>query len=746
MQTSKYFYQGLPLSKYCKQHGINANTIRTRIWKKKQDPIYRLYTDDQIIDMVIKAYGTSTKYFYKGKTLNQYCQEHGINSATINSRITRLKEERPDLTDSELVKEVMENYNNKNFIYFYDGMPLVEYCKLHPELNYRTMKTFIQRTKKQNPALSYEEIIEMYIAKEHKGIYRYYYIGIPLKIYCEENNINYRNIISRIIRKQSKPENQNLTDDEIVELVMDNYEPFEPKYLYNGTTLMKYCQENNLSYYSIVSYVKRKKQLNPSLSIDELIDEGVKTINRYGIIYYYRGIPLIDYARQNNLKYHSIKATILRRLVNSTKSFQEVIDECVETYQAFEIKYFYNDETLFSFCQRTGLIYNTIIHRYLTDYKDSTISVDEAVKIIVDNYLENPPIATKYYFENQSLRSFCVQSGYSYSAIYQRIRHLEQKGNLENLDDIIEKSIEEYEKKIHINKINEIFKAIKNNQTTSEEELIDICAFLEIDYPNLQSLLEMNFTLNQSLNLIWYFGEPTSLNKNKVLTDKRLKEVFSLVTQIKNANPKEIDKFSLYDLIAIYKSDLYDTRNEILYLQRRYLNHLIYSLCDAYNIKVTRSNYSEFKSELTLYLIKIINHTCLNNLGQIIKYMDITIKGTFKIYLKEYLKSYHVVSLDTPRYQSDKGTSTSKTKLDYIASEPSTSEESSYFSKDMMSALSTLDKEDLDLIILKYQEDYSYSELATVYKTTEEEIKEREIRIITSLKDNDNIKRLQKKI
>jgi len=28
------------------------------------------------------------------------------------------------------------------------------------------------------------------------------------------------------------------------------------------TTLMKYCQENNLSYYSIVSYVKRKKQLN----------------------------------------------------------------------------------------------------------------------------------------------------------------------------------------------------------------------------------------------------------------------------------------------------------------------------------------------------------------------------------------------------------------------------------------------------------------------------------------------------
>ena len=36
MRESKYFYNGIPLSKYCKDNNININTIRARIWKKKK--------------------------------------------------------------------------------------------------------------------------------------------------------------------------------------------------------------------------------------------------------------------------------------------------------------------------------------------------------------------------------------------------------------------------------------------------------------------------------------------------------------------------------------------------------------------------------------------------------------------------------------------------------------------------------------------------------------------------------------
>ena len=82
-------------------------------------------------------------------------------------------------------------------------------------------------------------------------------------------------------------------------MVMDKYQPFTPKYVYKGLTLRQYCLKNDLSYYSIVSFVKRKLAKNSKKTIDELINEGINIINRYGIVYYYKGIPLKDYAKDN---------------------------------------------------------------------------------------------------------------------------------------------------------------------------------------------------------------------------------------------------------------------------------------------------------------------------------------------------------------------------------------------------------------------------------------------------------------
>lgn len=55
MQQSKYFYKGVPISMYCKEHKINLKTIRSRILKKKNDPKYSNYTEQQIVNMVIES-------------------------------------------------------------------------------------------------------------------------------------------------------------------------------------------------------------------------------------------------------------------------------------------------------------------------------------------------------------------------------------------------------------------------------------------------------------------------------------------------------------------------------------------------------------------------------------------------------------------------------------------------------------------------------------------------------------------
>ena len=319
MQESKYFYNGIPLSKYYKDNNINISTIRARIWKKKQSEKYKNYTEQEIVDMVIEAYGSAIKYMYKGISLRQYCLENGINIGTINSRINNLRKQNEKLSNDELVILAMEEFDNKNFRFFYKGVPLKEYCENHPEINYNTIRTYINREKKRNPELSDEELIEQYLNKEHKGIYKYYYLGIPLKQYCDENNLSYENIILYINRYRNINSFKELSDDEFVEAIMEKYQPFEPKYLYKGITLREYCIQNDLSYYSVVSFVKRGLAKGSTKSIDDLIDEGIKTINRYGIIYYYKGIPLKDYAESKNLNASSIRCTILRRQLRSDK-------------------------------------------------------------------------------------------------------------------------------------------------------------------------------------------------------------------------------------------------------------------------------------------------------------------------------------------------------------------------------------------------------------------------------------------
>ena len=746
MQESKYFYNGIPLSKYCKDNDINISTIRSRIWKKKQSKKYENYTEQEIVDMVIEAYGSAIKYMYKGIALRQYCLDNGINIGTINSRINNLRKQNEELSNDELVILAMEEFDNKNFRFFYKSVPLKEYCESHPEINYNTIRTYINREKEKNPELSDEELIEQYLDKEHKEIYKYYYLGIPLKQYCDENNLSYRNLITYMSRYRNTDNFKGLSDDEFVEAIMDQYQPFEPKYLYKGLTLKEYCIQNDLSYYSVVSFVKRRLAKGSTKSIDDLIDEGIKTINRYGIIYYYKSIPLKDYAEQNDLNVSSIRCAILRKQLRSNKPLQEIINECVESYQKFSIKYYYNGIPLLTYCNNIGLNYNTIIQRYLYEYADKTdIDIDETIKQIVDYYIEHPPLKTKYYFNDQSLTKFCDVNGYPYLAIWRRIKTLESKDNLLNNDQIIVSAIKKYEDRLEINKISEIFDKLKSNKKNDISEIKNICTFLKIDFENVNDLVSMDFSYNQAINMIWYFSDKKTGNDYKMITDKKIKDIFTLIDNLKNSK-KDIEQFELYDLIGIYKSELYDSRNEILLRQKKYIYKTLHSLCNGYEIKANNSNYEDFESEIKYYLLMVINRTNLNIYGQIIKYMDLTVKGYFRTYLKKYRKQNNSLSLDDTKYSSDKGTRKEKSRIDYISdpNNPYETTENTLFSSDMMKVLSSLSPEDLSLIMLKYQENYSDEDLSNHFNLTLDEIKQKEIEILSLLKNDDGVKVLRK--
>lgn len=578
MQENKYFYNDIPLSKYCKDHNINVNTIRTRIWKKKKSKKYESYKEQEIVDMVIEAYGSAIKYIYKGMSLRQYCLKNNINIKTINARIISLKKSNKNLSNDKLVVLAMEEFDNQNFRFFY------------------------------------------------------------------------------------------------------------------------------------------------------------------------KGVPLKDYAEQNDLNVSSIRCAILRMQLRSNKPLQEIIDECVESYQKFSIKYYYNGIPLLTFCNSIGLNYNTIIKKYLCEYSDNTdIGINEAIKQIVDYYIKHPPVKTKYYFNDQSLTKFCDINGYPYLAIWRRIKTLESKNDSLDNEQIISSAIKKYEDRLKINKINEMFDKLKNSKTCNINEIKDICDFFKIDFEKVNDLVRMDFSYNQAINMIWYFSDKKTNDDYRTITDKKIKDIFSLINNLKNPNI-DIEKFELYDLIGLYKSKLYDSRNEILLRQKKYIYKTIFSLCSSYEIKVNNSNFEDFENEIKYYLLIVINRTNLNTNGQIIKYMNLTVKGYFRTYLKKYRKQNNVLSLNDAKYSSDKGTRKEKSRIDYIndSKKPHEKAENTSFSQNMMKILSSLSPEDLSLIMLKYQENYSDDELTSYFNLTLDEIKQKEMEILSLLKNNDNVKVLRK--
>ena len=80
----------------------------------------------------------------------------------------------------------------------------------------------------------------------------------------------------------------------------------------------------------------------------------------------------------------------------------------------------------------------------------------------------------------------------------------------------------------------------------------------------------MDFSYNQAINMIWYFSDKKTSNNYKMINDKKIKDIFILVDNLRSSN-KDIEQFELYDLIGIYKSELYDSRSEILLRQKRYI-------------------------------------------------------------------------------------------------------------------------------------------------------------------------------
>lgn len=329
---SKYIINGISLDIYCKENNLNFRTQSNRVreYIKKHPEL----SESEAIKLALSKCGThsyGTKYWYGNISLAEYCRQNDKNYYSMVSRVEDIKKELSDISDNEAVRISIEDYNDRGIKYFYNGIPLVDYCRIHPEYLYSTISLYIRRKKEKYPNLDTQEIIDTYFKIEHQKHTFHFIDGIPLIEYCNNNDIIYRSVLSALSRMRNNDKYKNLTEQERLKLIIDNYK--RPYLFFEGMSLYAYCKENNYLYNTVFNYVINMINNNPSISYEEAISSAINTIKRYGIIYYYKGIPLVEYCQLNDLRDDYIRSRILLLLQSTNISLEEAIEESVSYYE-----------------------------------------------------------------------------------------------------------------------------------------------------------------------------------------------------------------------------------------------------------------------------------------------------------------------------------------------------------------------------------------------------------------------------
>lgn len=545
-----------------------------------------------------------------------------------------------------------------NAKYFYEGMTLKDYC-ISNDINYERTLVKISKYKKQKKFETYTiEQIIDYALKNNKELIKFVYKGESLRKYCLDNDIDYAKTISRINRIV-KRDNVTVNDD-FIKSIIDDFVNKNYRYYYNGLPLTEYCNLNNVNYNTVRSFIGKERKKGTMLSDDELLNSFFS--KQKGTLnntkYYYKGKTLRQYCLDNKIDYGSVRRHVYNKMLLFGGTYNDYIDNALVFIQNGSYKYFYKNEPVKVYCEKNDLIYKNVIR-----------------------------------------------------TIYKRLQILDLPQ-----DEVIEMVILEFEKRENFKKINEMFLRLSND--LSEEEIKNICEFLKIDYDNLLFVNSLYNNLKQSINIIWYFGVEKECGFKKVAR-MELENIKFYLNCLKNTQEKKLE---INILLGLYKSDLYDTRLNIIEERESHMKGIRYNYTYLYRLDRSVGLSDEFDSELTMFLLELIEKTNSNISKQIIKYIDVSFRGKMRQIIQNY-KRYYLNEIDENRVAD--------TKEIFEEIDPS-----DYFSKELLETLQNLEVDDIKFISLKYLEDFNDEELCEYYKITALELFEKEQKILTELRNN----------
>lgn len=370
MAKGKYFYKGMLLIDYCRLHDLDYVVIYARIRRIEKKGI--LVTEEKLDEIISKVTRKMKTYIFRGVSLNTYCKEHNIPYKRVYRKIKKLETQNPEIIISEEIIEkiIMEVQNTTIFQikYYWDNMPLKDYCELH-EIPYESIQSRIKKDNSDTPiSLKIGKAIELYMPNGIK-----YYVGnMPFVEFCEKENLDYKVGIKylranhemadviQILRKNR----DKILQREIKEFLLTN--------LKHKDILLSFARENHFSF----------------KNMDDILKEGIPLGNAIMLIYYL--------GTDNELQEKSVSINKVRDVVELLKKKEELnLEELLllDGIGFIECRYYIKKKmkniiraTLYKYIFSSEAIYMQA-YQYLED------SIDY---VLERNFINNPGSFTNY--------------------------------------------------------------------------------------------------------------------------------------------------------------------------------------------------------------------------------------------------------------------------------------------------------------------------------------------------------------
>lgn len=203
------------------------------------------------------------------------------------------------------------------------------------------------------------------------------YKGISLQEYCNKNNVNYKYVINRkcVIKKK-----MGLTDQEAINYIIDNYK--DSYCYYKGIPLKEYCDINNINHSYIqkeIYNIIKNKNIDKDAAITLLI-EKYKTN-----FVYYNGIHVVEYCRMTGINYDSLAPYVSRLIKKIKLTKEEAYAIAIEQYNKKFVMY--DNKTMSRFCKDHCYNYNTIMSLRYKYIKRNKLSTEDATIKAVETYV-----------------------------------------------------------------------------------------------------------------------------------------------------------------------------------------------------------------------------------------------------------------------------------------------------------------------------------------------------------------------